>query len=101
SALARPRDECAVSEAILRETSTLGVRVSGARRLELDRRCITVRVSGEPIRVKLASLYGQNLNVAPEHDDCANVARKTGQAVKAVWVAALVAAQKELDGQPC
>jgi uncharacterized protein (TIGR00299 family) protein len=92
SALARPADERAVASAILRETTALGVRVSPVRRWELERTWVTVDVGGQPIRIKLGSLDGETLNAAPEHDDCATVARATGRPVKAVWAAAVAAA---------
>ena len=92
SALARPADERAVAEAILRETTTLGVRVSPARRWELAREWISVEVDGEAIRVKLGFLDGQAINAAPEHDDCLAAARRTGRPVKELWAAALAAA---------
>jgi uncharacterized protein (TIGR00299 family) protein len=92
SALARPADERAVAEAILRETTTLGVRVSPARRWELAREWISVEVDGETIRVKLGFLDGQAVNAAPEHDDCLAAARRTGRPVKELWGAALAAA---------
>ncbi|HEX3873672.1 MAG TPA: nickel pincer cofactor biosynthesis protein LarC [Solirubrobacteraceae bacterium] len=93
SALARPADERAVASAILRETTTLGVRVSQVRRWELERSWMTVDVGGEPVRIKLGSLDGETVNASPEHDDCAAVARRTGRPVKAVWAAALAAAE--------
>ena len=92
SALARPADERAVAEAILRETTTLGVRVSPARRWELAREWISVEVDGEAIRVKLGFLDGQAVNASPEHDDCLAAARRTGRPVKELWGAALAAA---------
>ncbi|HWH11724.1 MAG TPA: nickel pincer cofactor biosynthesis protein LarC [Solirubrobacteraceae bacterium] len=92
SALARPADERAVASAILRETTTLGVRVSAVRRWELDRSWMTVDVGGDPIRIKLGSLDGETVNASPEHDDCLAAARRTGRPVKAVWAAALAAA---------
>lgn len=95
SALARPADERAVAEAILRETTTLGVRVSSVRRFELEREWRTVDVDGEPVRVKVGALNSAVLNVAPEHDDCVAVARRTGRSVKAVWAAALAAAGEQ------
>jgi len=91
SALARPADERAVAEAILRETTTLGVRVSPARRWELAREWISVEVDGETIRVKLGFLDGLVINAAPEHDDCLAAARRTGRPVKELWGAALAA----------
>lgn len=100
SALARPEDEAAVVRAVLRETSALGVRVTPARRWELERRWTTVEVSGEAIRVKLGSLDGRTVNAAPEHDDCLMVARRTGRPVKAIWAAALAAAAGAYEPEP-
>jgi uncharacterized protein (TIGR00299 family) protein len=97
SALARPTHERAVSEALLRETSTLGVRIGTLRRIELEREERTVEVGGEQVRVKLGRLNGELINVAPEHDDCAAVAARIGQPVKSVWGVAFARARAELD----
>jgi pyridinium-3,5-bisthiocarboxylic acid mononucleotide nickel chelatase len=95
AALARPVDEHAVAVAILEETSALGLRVSRLRRYELERDERIVDVEGGRVRVKVGRLNGRVVNVAPEHDDCAAVARATGRAVKSVWAAALAAAEAE------
>jgi uncharacterized protein (TIGR00299 family) protein len=93
SAIARPQDEELVATAMLRHSSALGVRVIRAHhRSELQRSWKTVEVRQHPIRVKLGMLDGQIVNVAPEHRDCAHVARETGTSVKETWVAALAAA---------
>jgi uncharacterized protein (TIGR00299 family) protein len=94
SALARPADERRVAEALLRETSTLGLRIAQLRRWELDRDERTVEVAGERVRVKIGRLDGEVINVAPEHDDCAEVAARTGQTVKSVWAAAFAASTR-------
>lgn len=94
SALARPEVETAVARAILEETTALGVRVARLRRYELEREERVVEVDGRPVRVKLGRLGGRVVNVAPEHDDCAAVARATGTPVKSVWAAALAAARE-------
>ncbi len=94
SALARPAAERAVVEAMMRGTSTLGVRIGRLERWELARETRTVRVGGQPVRVKVGQLDGEAVSVAPEHDDCAELARRTGQPVKAVWAAALAATQE-------
>jgi uncharacterized protein (TIGR00299 family) protein len=99
AALARPEAEGAVARALLRETSTLGVRVSSRRRWELEREERRVEVQGRSVRVKVGRLDGEVLNVAPEHDDCADVARATGASVKSVWAAALAAALEERWGE--
>jgi uncharacterized protein (TIGR00299 family) protein len=95
SALARPQHEAAVARALLEQTSALGVRVGRLRRYELDREERTVEVDGRSVRVKLGRLDGRVVNAAPEHDDCAAVARATGRSVKSVWAAALAASQRE------
>jgi pyridinium-3,5-bisthiocarboxylic acid mononucleotide nickel chelatase len=94
SVLARPDAESAVARALLEETSALGVRVSRLDRYELDRRERVVEVGGEPIRIKVGLLDGRVVNVAPEHDDCAALARSTGRSVKSVWAEALARAQE-------
>jgi pyridinium-3,5-bisthiocarboxylic acid mononucleotide nickel chelatase len=92
SALARPADERAVAEALLRETSTLGVRIAHLDRIELDRESFTVEVNGEPVRVKVGKLDGHIVNLAPEHADCERAAHISGEPVKVVWAKAIAAA---------
>jgi uncharacterized protein (TIGR00299 family) protein len=97
SAIARPDREAAVAEAMLRSTSTLGVRTSALHRYELEREMRTVTVDGRPVAVKLGRLHGEIVNVAPEHDDVARAAAALGRPVKAVWGDAWAAAQQELQ----
>jgi uncharacterized protein (TIGR00299 family) protein len=94
SALARPDAERAVVEAMLRETSTLGVRIAHLDRVELERESRTVEVAGEPVRVKVGRLDGRVVNLAPEHADCERAARITGEPVKTIWARALAAAHE-------
>ena len=94
AALAGPVDEAAVARAMLEETSTLGVRVSRWRRYELEREERVVELEGGSVRVKIGRLDGRVVNVAPEHDDCAALARVTGRSVKSVWATALGAAME-------
>ena len=60
SAIARPDREAAVAEAILRSTSTLGVRTTALHRYELDRETRTVTVDGRPVAVKLGACTGRS-----------------------------------------
>ncbi|MEO8292708.1 MAG: nickel pincer cofactor biosynthesis protein LarC [Actinomycetota bacterium] len=98
SAVARADAERAVAEALLVHSSTLGVRVTPLRRYELERSSREVSVDGHSIRVKVGILQGRVVNVAPEHDDCVEVAAVTGRPVKQVWAAALAAAQAFMQG---
>lgn len=93
SVLARPDTETAIARALLEETSALGVRVSRLDRYELEREERRVEVAGGTVRVKIGMLDGRVVNVAPEHDDCAALARSTGRAVQSVWAEALARAQ--------
>jgi uncharacterized protein (TIGR00299 family) protein len=94
SALTRREHETAVATAILEETTALGVRVARLQRYELEREQRLVDLDGETIRVKVGVLDGRIVNVAPEHDDCAALAARTGRSVKSVWAQALAAAQE-------
>ena len=94
SALTRPGAESEVARAMLEETSALGVRVARLSRYELEREERTVEVAGGRVRVKIGMLDGRVVNVAPEHDDCAELARATGRAVKSIWAEALARAQE-------
>jgi uncharacterized protein (DUF111 family) len=94
SALARPHERDAVAESLLRHTSTLGVRIAQFDRFELERDWITVAVAGGDVRIKRGWLDGELVNLAPEHDDCAAAAERSGRPVQAVWASALAAASE-------
>lgn len=98
SAIARPEHERALADAMLRETSALGVRVIPVRRFELAREWLTVEAAGRPVRVKLGRLGGEVVNVAPEHADVEEAARAAGRPAKAVWAEAFAAAQRVVTG---
>jgi uncharacterized protein (DUF111 family) len=98
SAVARPDVEREVARALLTHSSTLGVRVASLRRYELERGQREVVVEGHPVRVKVGTLDGRVVNVAPEHDDCVEVAAATALPVKHVWAAALARAQAFVGG---
>jgi pyridinium-3,5-bisthiocarboxylic acid mononucleotide nickel chelatase len=94
TALARPDAEAAIARALLEETSSLGVRVARLERYELEREERRVDVEGGSVRVKIGVLDGRVVNVAPEHDDCAALAKETGRSVKSVWAEALARAHE-------
>ncbi len=95
-ALARPEHQDAVANAMLRETSALGVRISPYDRIELDRSFFSVDIDGEPVNIKVGSRNGAVVNVAPEHDDCAAAAANLGMPVKEVFARALTSASAHL-----
>jgi len=81
----------ALEELLLRETSTLGVRIHHERRSCLDRTHTTVTTPYGDIRIKIGSRNGETYNAAPEFEDCRTAAAKHNVPVKLVQQAAIAA----------
>ena len=78
----------AMVQLLLRETSTLGVRVREERRVVLERHHTSVETAYGAIRMKVGSEAGEERNVAPEFEDCRKAAAEFGVSLKAVQAAA-------------
>jgi uncharacterized protein (DUF111 family) len=98
SVLVHPDDEERIANEIFRHTTTIGLRRRTVVRRVLDRELLTVVVSGKDVRVKIARLEGDVVNIAPEFDDCAEVARATASTLEDVLREASVAARTALAG---
>jgi uncharacterized protein (TIGR00299 family) protein len=81
----------ALQRLLLRETSTLGVRIHQDTRACLDRTYTTVTTPYGEIRIKIGSLNNEVLNAAPEFEDCRTAAQKHNVPVKQVIQAATAA----------
>ena len=90
-AIAAEETLAAVEAAILRETSTLGVRRHRVQRSKLDREQHTVTTTYGEVSVKVGRLAGEVLTVAPEYESCKAVAQATGVALRQVYQAAVAA----------
>jgi uncharacterized protein (TIGR00299 family) protein len=82
--LCKPEDREKFADMLFRETTTLGVRQSQITRRALQRECVAVQTPHGPIRMKIARLRGQILNVAPEYEDCRKAAAERGVPLKQV-----------------
>lgn len=89
--LCNPPDSPTLERLILRETTTLGLRVRQDRRSCLSRTHVAVSTSYGEIRIKVGSFGGETLNVAPEFEDCRAAAACHDVAVKQVQQAAIAA----------
>ncbi|HEX6853351.1 MAG TPA: nickel pincer cofactor biosynthesis protein LarC [Candidatus Polarisedimenticolaceae bacterium] len=89
--LARPERFEAVTESVLRETTTIGVRFRREGRVELERSVTAVQTAYGPIRVKAAGRDGVAWHAWPEYEDCAEAARRSGASLLDVQQAALAA----------
>jgi uncharacterized protein (TIGR00299 family) protein len=87
--LCNPADSPALEQLLLRETSTLGVRIRQDRRSCLERKHETVETPYGPIRMKLGILAGETLNANPEFEDCRAAALAYNVALKLVQQAAI------------
>ena len=76
---------------LLRETSSIGLRYFPVSRRVLSRRFVTVRVLDQKIRLKVADLAGEIVNVQPEFEDCRKTAEATGRPLKEIMNLALAA----------
>ena len=94
SALCDPAREEAVGRVFFEATTTFGVRSLTVRRLELDRRVVTVRLESGTVRVKVGLMDGRVMTAAPEHDDVAALAARSGRPVRRVYEEAAEAARR-------
>ncbi len=98
SAIAPAALEGTLCDLLLRETTTLGVRVHPVRRHEAGRGQGVVETRYGPVQVKLKRIGGALWGAMPEYDDCLRVAEATGAPVRLVYEAALAQAQDLASG---
>ncbi|GIJ72542.1 nickel pincer cofactor biosynthesis protein LarC [Virgisporangium ochraceum] len=90
--LCRPDGAAALRERIFRDTTTLGVREGGPRRYALARTFVDVEVAGSTVAVKVGHARGAILQVMPEFDDVAALARRLDRPERQVLQDAATAA---------
>jgi pyridinium-3,5-bisthiocarboxylic acid mononucleotide nickel chelatase len=89
--IAPPEAREAVSAALFRETTTIGVRYRETARECLSRETVVVPTAAGEIRVKVARRDGFVMNAAPEFDDCARAAAASGRPAKEIHALAITA----------
>ena len=87
--VAPPATRNTLTDILFRESTTIGVRYEEMSRTCLDRSTETVQTPYGEVRFKVARRDGQELNAAPEFDDCARLAAQHGVSIKAVQTAAI------------
>ena len=81
----------ALARLLLTETSTLGLRISRQQRICLNRRHTPVSTPYGEIRIKIGTLNDEELNAAPEFEDCRTAASNHDVPIKRVQQAAIAA----------
>lgn len=94
-ALAPTDREPALSEIMLRETTTLGLRVQPVERREARREKRSVETEYGMVTVKLKWVNDELLGATPEYDDCRRLADAHGVATRTVYEAAQAAAHRQ------
>jgi uncharacterized protein (TIGR00299 family) protein len=74
---------------ILRETTTLGIRIKEVWRKAIQREIISVESPFGPVRIKIGKLDGKIITAAPEYEDCRQIALKTNLPLKNIYQEAL------------
>jgi hypothetical protein len=87
--IAPPERRQALTDVLFRESTTIGVRYEEMSRTRLDRSIESVDTPYGPIRFKIACRGGEELNAAPEFDDCARLAAERGVSIKTIQAAAI------------
>lgn len=101
SVLARSELETTLAEIILRETTTLGLRVRPIGRHEAQRELRTVETAYGAVPVKLKVIGGQILGAVPEYEACKQLADAAGVPVRLVYEAAQAAGHARfVAGEP-
>jgi uncharacterized protein (TIGR00299 family) protein len=91
AALAPAPQADAVATALLRETTSIGVRRIPVTRTERPRRMVRVETAYGSVRVKISEGPFGPPQIKPEFDDCAAAAREHGVPVREVIAAAIAA----------
>jgi hypothetical protein len=90
TALAPPDKAKAMAGVMLRETTTLGVRMQEVRRWVLPRHVQSVQTSGGTVRMKVADTGRGDRKAAPEYRDCRHIAERTGRPVREIMEEAIL-----------
>jgi uncharacterized protein (TIGR00299 family) protein len=91
--LCDPAKSAVLERLILRETSTLGIRIRQEKRTCLQRHHVNVQTAYGEIRIKVGTLGDEVLNAAPEFEDCREAAVRCEVPLKKVQQAAMSAYQ--------
>jgi uncharacterized protein (TIGR00299 family) protein len=95
--MAPPELVAALTDHLLRHSTTLGVRLTPVDRVIAGRRIVEVATPLGTARVKVKELGGKAVDVAPEYEDCRRLARETGRDLREVMRVVAAAARQQLE----
>jgi uncharacterized protein (TIGR00299 family) protein len=83
--ICRVEDANALSELLLSESSTLGVRISQVQRLKAQRVLERIETPLGPISIKVKRLGDRIISSTPEYEDCQRIALEKGMPLEDVY----------------
>lgn len=87
--MAHPENVDDLLRIIFEESTTIGVRSYPVTKYMLPRQIETVETKYGPVRVKIARLGDQVVNVKPEYEDCRELAIQLSLPIKDIYLAAM------------
>jgi pyridinium-3,5-bisthiocarboxylic acid mononucleotide nickel chelatase len=100
SAICWEADRLAITETLLKETTTFGVRALSITREKTNRRWETVTTQWGPVRVKIKEWEGAVLDAVPEYEQVAALARAADVPFREVYAAAAEAGRQFVGVRP-
>ena len=94
--MAPPALVAALTDQLLKHSTTFGVRMTSAQRVIAERRIIQVQTSLGTAKAKVKELGGKPVDVTPEYEDCRRISRETGVDLREVTRMVDQAARKQL-----
>jgi pyridinium-3,5-bisthiocarboxylic acid mononucleotide nickel chelatase len=94
--MAPPALVAALTDQLLKHSTTFGVRMTSAQRVIAERRIIEVQTSLGTAKAKVKELGGKPVDVTPEYEDCRRISRETGVDLRQVTRMVDQAARKQL-----
>ena len=85
SAIVPSELESQAVDLIMRESSTLGVRVRPVARYEAERAVVEIDTSLGRVQVKVKRIGGRDIGVSPEYESCRRIALEKGLPLKDVY----------------
>jgi pyridinium-3,5-bisthiocarboxylic acid mononucleotide nickel chelatase len=85
SVISDANNESKISEILMRETSTLGIRVQPINRHVADREIVDFKSSYGKVKVKIKRFDDGIISVSPEYDECYRIAVKTNIPLRQVY----------------
>jgi len=95
--LSRPEDCKRLSQQLLWETGSFGLRIHRSERICLTRETRRIRTSFGPVEIKIGSRDGTILSAKPEFESCRKLAARIKKPVRQVWSAAMMECSRLLN----